>query len=561
MKRRNFLFYAVAGGFSSGLLRAGSKKGPRKLPGNDWSRPQRAEHLLNRLGYGPRPGDVERLVAQGERAWIESQLDPASIPDDAFEQRVASYSTLTMSTGELLALFPQFGAVRRLVEGGELDPDQVRGLPGLDRKMAVRFDPLDWEVHRLDEPVEPPKRGNVRLRGRPIEGVNPQTVVTAQLQAAKLTRAVASERQLQALMADFWFNHFNVFAGKQQSRLLLTEYERDVILPNAFGKFRTLLGAVAHSPAMLTYLDHAQSFGPDSALGKRRKKGLNENYARELMELHTLGVDGGYTQSDVTEAARVLTGWTVGGPGFDDDSFHFLEPAHDTGVKTILGESFEPTGRAEGERLLDLLAEHPSTARFLAQKLVRRFVADEPPPKLVDAVAAAYQRTDGDISAMLRAIFYSKEFWADDAYRAKTKKPLELVASTIRALGSDFQATTALLKILERMGEPLYLCQPPTGYADVAEAWTGGDALVSRWNFALMAARGRTPGVSPPDDLAPIDTAAPDQALDALASRYLQTPLEAESQQRLLAAVGDLTPRSGPYLLGLVLASPEFQRR
>jgi uncharacterized protein (DUF1800 family) len=363
-------------------------------------------------------------------------------------------------------------------------------------------------------------------------------------------------------MTDFWFNHFNVFIGKPQVRNFVTEYERDVIRPNALGKFRGLLGAVAHSPAMLVYLDNAQSVSPESPAGRRGNRGLNENYARELMELHTLGVDGGYTQRDVTETARVLTGWTPFGERFARGRSRgavpgFLAFAHDPGEKTVLGTQFRPSGEKEGEQLLDMLARHPATARFLATKLVRRFVADDPPVRLVDEVAAAYTKTDGDIREMLRIIFYSKEFWSQDAYRAKAKKPLELVASTIRALGGDFQPTPQLLGLLDRMGEPLYQCQPPSGYDDTADAWLGSDQLVARWNFALGAAIGRVPGVHA--DEASLQTEGSEEAqLDGYAERFLQQDLTQDERTRLLAAAADVP---GGALAGLILGSPEFQRR
>ncbi|MEZ5391966.1 MAG: DUF1800 family protein [Bryobacterales bacterium] len=296
----------------------------RKIPRTALNPEQRASHLLNRIAYGPRPGDVDAILAQGEAAYIERQLAPEAIDDEAVETRLASLATLQLDSRELAALFPQPGVIQRLVRDGKIDRGQFpRGARPLNdseeegqmrRPRGPGFDILHYEIRRLPEPIEAPgQRGRFAPK---IEGVNPLPVVAAQLQAAKLIRAVESERQLLAVMTDFWFNHFNVFMGKPQARNLVTAYERDVLRPNALGRFRDLLGAVAHSPAMQVYLDNAQSFGSDTPLGKRQGRGINENYARELMELHTLGVDGGYTQQDVTEAARVFTGWTPIAFGF-----------------------------------------------------------------------------------------------------------------------------------------------------------------------------------------------------------------------------------------------------
>ncbi len=552
--------FAVVIAAIAGILLAAAEK-PR-IPNTSLAPEQRAAHLLNRLGYGPRPGDIAQVLQIGEAAWIERQLHPETISDDALAERLAPYSTLRMSQKDLLELFPRPNLIQRLVREGRLDESLVpkrrpgrQSTPGGQAMAGGRgFNPLQWEIHRLDEPIDPPGRP----RGPRIRGINPQQVLIAELQAAKLVRAVYSERQLQQAMTDFWINHFNVFAAKNQVRALVTAYERDVIRPNALGNFRDLLGAVAQSPAMLAYLDNAQSFGPDSPVGRRRKIGLNENYARELLELHTLGVEGGYTQHDVTEAARVLTGWTAfGGPRFSAPGFRFLAVGHDAGAKTVLGETYRPAGIAEGERLLDNLAAHPATANFLATKLVRRFVADDPPPALVKRVAASYRKTGGDIPAMLRVIFYSQEFWSPDAYRAKVKKPLDLVASALRAVDAELLPNRQVLGVLQRMGEPLYLCQPPTGYPDTADQWLGSDQLVTRWNFALALAKGRAPGVSwdAPKTFA---RQTPKETLTALWRRYLlEDPAPAT-----IAKLLDAAPFADNALLtGFVLGSPEFQRR
>ncbi len=556
--RTSILVVSLCG---AALAVAGAKP---KIPSSPLSAEQRAVHLLNRIAYGPRPGDVAHVLEQGEAAFLERQLHPASIDDSALDKRLSTIQTLGLSSLELAKLFPQPGLVRRLVENGTLSRDDLPAgyrLPGEEGAAMMgrrpQLDVLGYELRRLAEPVRPP--GRQARFGPSIEGVNPPQLVVAQLQAAKLIRVVESERQLLEVMTDFWFNHFNVFIGKGQVRNLVTEYERETIRPNALGQFRELLGAVAHAPAMQVYLDNSQSFGPESQIGRRSGRGLNENYARELLELHTLGVDGGYRQTDVTEAARVLTGWTPAVFRFARGARRpaFLAPAHDQGEKTVLGRRFEPDGEQEGEALLDMLAAHPSTARFLATKLVRRFVADDPPEKLVSRVAKTYQKTDGDIREMLRTIFYSKEFWSEDAYRSKAKKPLELLASTIRALGADFTPSRQTVGLLGRMGEAPYLCQPPTGYDDVAEAWLGSDQLVLRWNFALGAVVGRMPGVEADRDVLQA-TGSRQERVELYAERFLHQEPSDELRARLLAA-SEAVP--SPALAALVLGSPEFQRR
>jgi uncharacterized protein (DUF1800 family) len=361
---------------------------------------------------------------------------------------------------------------------------------------------------------------------------NPQRIM-AELVASRVLRAAYSERQLQEVMVDFWSNHFNVFAGKGADRWYLTTYDRDVIRPNALGNFRELLGATAKSPAMLFYLDNFQSASPNAQGARRRqgplrrmlqnrnpengqqqrpqqqqrmRRGINENYARELMELHTLGVEGGYTQKDVQEVARAFTGWTIFaprggglyGPGEYESragTFFFNPRTHDTGEKTVLGQKIPSGGGVEdGEKVLDILARHPSTAKFIATKLSRKFVSDTPSPALVARVAEAFRKSDGDIKTTLRALFSSPEFNSSEARRAKIKTPFELAVSAIRALGAETDARPALLLWVARMGEPLYGYQPPTGYPDTAEHWVNTGALLERMNFALALAANRIPG-------------------------------------------------------------------
>jgi uncharacterized protein (DUF1800 family) len=301
------------------------------------------------------------------------------------------------------------------------------------------------------------------------------------------------------VLADFWFNHFNVFLDKGADRFLVTAYERDAIRPHVLGKFRDLLEATAKSPAMLFYLDNWQSVGPNAPQGRgagnRQRRGLNENYGRELMELHTLGVDGGYTQKDVTEVARCFTGWTIqqpqrGGP------FTFNARIHDNGEKTVLGVKIPAGGGIEdGEKVLDILAHHPSTAHFISKKLAIRFVADDPPASLVDRMAQTFLKTDGDLREVMRTMLASKEFWSRGAYRSKMKSPLEMVASAVRAVNGDVDFATALGNQVAQLGEPLYRKVEPTGYSNSGKEWLNSAGLVARMNFALQLADNKVPGV------------------------------------------------------------------
>lgn len=411
-----------------------------------------------------------------------------------------------------------------------------------------------------------------------------QRQVVQELSEQKILRAAYSDRQLEEVMTDFWFNHFNVFAGKGATPIYLTEYERDVIRPHALGKFRELLGATAKSPAMLFYLDNWQSADPHAgdaqelmrgraamrrqmnprrpgmffppqqmppnAEQPRQKRGLNENYGRELMELHTLGVDGGYTQQDVIEVARCFTGWTIRQPR-QGGGFVFEPRIHDNGKKLVLGHVIAGGGEHDGEAVLDILARHPSTARFISTKLVRRFVSDTPPQSLVDRAAARFRETDGDIREVVRTIITSPEFFAAASYRAKVKTPFEFVVSTLRATGADVQNATPIALAVRQLGEPLYMCQPPTGYADKAEAWVNTGSLLNRMNFALAVVGGRMRGVQPAGLTLGSTTAARDQLVDGV----LAGDVSASTSQTIAKAQD---PRQAA---ALILGSPEFQRR
>ena len=494
------------------------------LPASPLTEEQKILHVLNRLGYGPRPGDVERVKALGLTAYLQQQLYPEAIPDRAVEPKLKNLSTLGMTTAELMREFPQ--------------PD-----PKLRQKIAR------GELSRAEMMEMSP------LEKRPIR-------IVGELQSAKLIRAVESERQLQEVMVDFWFNHFNVFAGKGAVKWMLVSYERDAIRPHALGKFKDLVLATAHHPAMLFYLDNWMSVRNDfpSRPGGKGPKGLNENYARELMELHTLGVDGGYTQKDVIEVARSFTGWTIDRPR-EGGGFVFRPLAHDNGEKVVLGHRIPAGGgQKDGEKVIEILVRHPSTAKFVATKLVRRFVSDEPPLALVARVAETFTRTDGDIRAMLTTIVTSPEFWGAEAYRAKIKKPFELVVSAVRAVGGTTSGSPALSRAVAQIGEPLYAFQPPTGYPDVAEAWVNTGALLNRMNFALGLTENRYPGVRV--DLGGLvrgaDRRDPAQILERLLAGLLHNQVSLETREVLMRQLADPDIEK---IAALVLGSPEFQRR
>ena len=587
---------------------ASSKRVFGKLPITELGADEAILHALNRLAFGPRPGDLDRVRQMGLEKWIEQQLAPQAIDDSALAKRLERYPTLAMSSAELLVEFPNPAEAARRAG---LTPEEYRKQQQARLQALQRSQP---GAGRLGRSAGDPEMAPLNLE----EIRTPQRIV-AELAMAKLTRAIYSERQLEEVMADFWFNHFNVFAGKGADRWLLTSYERDAIRPHALGKFRDLLGATAEHPAMLFYLDNWMSVDPKAAerlereVSQRRqrfqslfgrnpraldlllmrrgrlpanrqpmpqgqqppqqlpmRRGLNENYARELMELHTLGVDGGYTQQDVIEVARAFTGWTLRAPRRDPE-FLFDDRMHDPEPKTVLGKRIDAGGKRDGEAVLDLLARHPSTAKFISTKLARRFVADEPPAALVERMAKAFRDTDGDIRAVLRAMIYAPEFWSRAAYRAKIKKPFELVASAVRALGAEADVPLGLTFWTARIGEPLYQCQPPTGYADKAEAWVNTGALLNRMNFALALASGRIRGVrvgleqrlggmdEPNEMLARAIDAflggqASPQTRDALATQ-MRDPAKVAGLENL---PGEL---NAGVIAGMVLGTPEFQRR
>ncbi|MCA1573730.1 MAG: DUF1800 domain-containing protein [Acidobacteria bacterium] len=582
---------------------------------------QRILHVLNRLGFGARPGDVERVKATGVERYIEQQLNPGKISDALAETKVKDLPTLSMSTAQLYEKYPQPGQLlRQLQRRGDLPNDltAARQNKGKASESQTPGQPASGASMIPDAIPNKGPNGNPDGGGRNNEeyrrmirdyylqnGLQQPQRITAELQASRILRAVYSERQLQEVLVDFWTNHFNVFAGKGADRWLLTSYDRDTIRPNTMGKFHNLLLATARSPAMLFYLDNFQSASPnarvrpngpnrrraqgDSILAslmggqrqermmdrypemrtgressnmpqapaqpRRQPRGINENYARELMELHTLGVDGGYTQKDVQEVARCFTGWTIFAPrgggaaamaligaGARENAgkFYFNARMHDEGEKIVLGQKIPAGGgMKDGLLVLDILARHPSTAKFMATKLSRYFVQDNPPSALVDRVAAQFTKSDGDIRETLKAIFFSPEFNSPEAYRAKVKRPFELAISAIRTLGAETNGGPQLHQWIARMGEPLYLYQTPNGYSDTAESWVNTGGLLERLNFGLTLASNRIPGTRV-DLKSFAGEVADGQAIDkaSIMDRFLN-----------LMVAGEISPRTRETLL------------
>lgn len=603
----------------------------------------RAIQALNRLTFGPRPGDVDRVLAIGVDKWIDQQLHPESIDDHALDARLAPLRTLKMSPRELAENFPPPQTIRQIANGKE-------GLPHDAEKRAIyqaqleryrmRQEKKDGEQSdgsmlpanavsdetRSDLLALPPEqRVPALLKLAPAEQIdfmaslkgparddffdglspeqretalaiqNPQQLVTQELMDGKILSATYSERQLQEVMTDFWFNHFNVFLGKGVDRYELSSYERDVIRPQALGKFEDLLVATAQSPAMLFYLDNWLSVGPDSDFAsglrrgtrqrrlrrfptvaqnpKQRRSGLNENYGRELMELHTLGVNGGYTQKDVTEVAKVFTGWTLKQPR-QGGGFEFNERMHEPGAKIVLGHKIKENGEKEGYEVLRLLARHPSTARFVCSKIAMRFISDDPPPALVDRMAKTFLKEDGDIREVLKTMLDSPEFWAPQAYRVKVKTPLEFVVSALRATGAEVNDATPIARQLQQLGMPLYGAQPPTGYSMKAEAWVNSSALLGRMNFALRLASGHVRGIeiTLPQPPSPDQRWDAQQALAWLENSLLEGNVSKQTHDTITVQLSDpaithrklddaAAPPNVAVIEGLLLGSPEFQKR
>ncbi len=597
---------------------------------------QKILHVLNRLGFGARPGDVARVKTIGIDKYIEQQLNPSSINDSA-EARVKDLDVLKMSNDEIFAKYPSPQAVLQAVaqENG-LGKKDLKGIQQKNNKAGIMAD----DAMSSGKSATKTEMSNEAQAGKnkPAADIStedrqkyqqqvaelykkydlgrPQQI-TQQLNASRIIRAVYSERQLQETMVDFWTNHFNVYANKAATRWFLPEYDRDVIRPNALGNFKDLLLATAKSPAMLFYLDNYQSISPNAQANKngnaqnqqrlqnmiqsgnlpprarqrlkerygvndeqldqrlkqmrgnpqtakqpkKQQRGINENYAREVMELHTLGVEGGYTQKDIQEVARAFTGWTIIDPrgyrrsfaklngmktarpgnrlmrqmGLPEDAesgtFYFNENWHDGGEKVILGQKVHEGGMKDGLKIIDILVNSPATAKFIARKLAVKFVSDNPSEALINRVADAFHNSKGDIKMTLRALFTDKEFFAPENYRAKIKTPFEVLTSAVRTLGADTNGKQ-IQAMLAKMGEPLYGYQAPTGYPDTAEDWVNTGALLERLNFAVALASNRIPGTRV--DLKKFEAKGKAQILDQAVASVLVGEISPNTKASLL---------------------------
>jgi uncharacterized protein (DUF1800 family) len=517
---------------------------------------QQAAQAIGRLTFGPRPGEVDRVNAAGTDRWIERQLSPDGIADVALEGVLQGLPVWSMPLKVLTDSFPpQDVYIRRL-----------RIVRGLAPASQLQLTPDDSAAFKAMN-----DRGNQYFN---------------QFQAAKVVRAQMSERQLVETLTDFWENHFSVYVGKMPTRFTLLEYDRDIIRPRVLGKFRDLLGAVAHSAAMLYYLDNFQSAADSNHMtlpeyrqaeksGRRpvnhRRNGLNENYGRELLELHTLGVDGGYTQKDVIAVARALTGWTLDDPRAGG-GFIFREGMHDAEPKVVLGHTL-PGGRGleDGEDVLDIVARHPSTARYIAFKLARRFVSDTPGKALVERAAETFRRTDGDLREVMRTILTSPEFFSRAAYRAKVKSPFELVLSARRIMNAspDTSASTAFQ--IQRLGQQLFGHLAPNGWPETGDQWINAGSLLDRINFGVQVGGGRlrfAPAEQWPG-WALLSAMPLDRQVDGVVDQLLGGNVSLETRSILFKGQNPLAAANAPApvrpslrdLLGIALGSPEFQRR
>jgi len=557
--------------------------GPRELDAN-----QQIAQALSRLTFGARPGDADRVKAMGVDRWVDAQLHPERLSDSATDAFLAHYQTLSLSSAAIYEQFPPAALLRAVARR---DSMQRSGRPTLADSLQL---------------LQQARRSNQFV---------------AELTSSRVARAVMSERQLEEVMVDFWENHFTVFAGKGQTRFYLTSYDRDVIRPNALGHFRNLLGAVAKSPAMLFYLDNAQSvadsarstlrvrggnrepgtgnrapvrrqqavrgasvpgsqFPVPATHAQRRPRGLNENYARELMELHTLGVDGGYTQKDVIEVARALTGWGIRpprqllmqaqdprvrrfaerAPRDGAGEFVFRPEVHDAEAKVVLGHTLKSgRGIEDGEEVLDILARHPSTARFIARKLAIRFVSDQPPQALVDRAAATYVRTDGDIREVVRTIVTSPEFFSRAAFRAKVKSPFEVVVSTMRALDAPPDPTPRTAQLVARLGQPIFGHQAPNGWPETSEPWMNTGAILNRINFGMAAAANRVPGASLDrwPDAARLRAAPRAEQVDGVIASLLGGTASRETREILTTGVHPMVAKAAADSSASMLASAD----
>jgi len=567
------------------------------------SKDEQVIHALNRLTFGPRPGDVEAVRKMGVKKWIDLQLHPERIAENPeLAQRLAPLESLRLSQADAERTYPNPQMIRAIAAGRQPmpeDPVTRAAVERLVQRFKIKKDnadngplepqvPLDQlltreQIRTLRTGTVEQKRGVMaaipesqmdevavalppglrlqllpavepELRRKLMLLTAPQQLVAFDLSEGKLYRAILSNRQLEEQLVDFWYNHFNVFLDKGADRYLVPTYEREAIRPRVLGKFRDLLEATAKSPAMLFFLDNWQSVAAtplQRGNAKRPVRGLNENYARELMELHTLGVDGGYTQKDVTEVARCFTGWTIRQPRQGGD-FFYNDRVHDKGQKTVLGVTIPAGGgKEDGERVLDILARNPATARFISKKLAERFVADDPPQKLIDKMARTFRDKNGDIREVMKTMLTSDEFFSQTAYRAKVKTPFEMIVSAVRATGAQVDFAFPLARQIADLGEPLYRKLEPTGYSDANREWVNSAALLARMNFALALARNQVPGSK-------LDASVFAGSPAEIARKVLFT----EAQPETLAAIEKQRQASAnATLVGLILGSPDFQRR
>ncbi len=546
------------------------------------SKEQAAAYLLERFAFGARPGEVEKVAQMGPEKWLAQQL-AGNLPDAALDKRLEAFPALKMTQFEMSKVYVSNGPIRRILQ-----------------KEGV-VDPTKMSRKEMNQKI------SAYLKKHGLRAYN--ALYNQELKGQKVLRAVYSENQLVEVMTDFWFNHFNVTTRDGGARGRTLSYERDAIRPNVLGEFRTILGATAKHPAMLYYLDNADSrmappsqrnqprrkqemasgeMGMDGGMmggeaqpppKNRRKYGLNENYARELMELHTLGVDGGYTQQDVTEVARVLTGWAAmpyknarknlekqiakGSNNLvREGEFVFRKTWHDQKAKVVLGEKFPAGGGVEeGERVLDMLSEHPSTARFISTKLARRFINDSPPDALVERMAETFTKTDGDIAAVMATLAQSPEFWAEAKKRSKMKSPLELVVSSLRALEADVKNPQPVMSWFDLMGEPLYGYVPPTGFPDYAESWANSGTLIARMNFGIHLATGKIRGIELKRLSRDSDGLTTDEALAVYGKLLLPAQDTSAIASEVKQTISPDAKRKEVQVISMLLGSPEFQYR
>jgi uncharacterized protein (DUF1800 family) len=545
---------------------------------------EQVQQVLNRLTFGARPGDAERVRRMGLDAFIEEQLHPETIADARVDSLMPRYAAFALAQPDIIRDYNLVQQVQR---------------------RAKALDAKDSTMNRADA------RRDILAQDPELAAKIRQTQqFVGEIQSSELARAVVSERQLDEVMTQFWLNHFSVFSGKGQTRLFLTSYDRDVIRPRALGKFRDLLGAVAKSPAMLFFLDNFQSAadsthttlaqargrGGRGGLGAvlrpaiaARRPGLNENYARELMELHTLGVDGGYTQKDVQEVARALTGWSF---NRQTGAFTFVPLLHDADQKTVLGHTLAAgRGIQDGEEVLDIVAHHTSTAHFISLKLARHFISDEPPKSVVDRCAKTFSQTDGDIRETVRCVITSPEFFSRAAYRAKVKTPFELVASALRALNAQPDTTPRMAQVVARLGQPIFGRQTPDGWPDRADAWMNTGAILNRINFGLQLASGQVPGarIANVPELVALRQQPREAQVDGVVKSLLGGQVSSVTRQVLVSGENPMLSKAGSaaaamdsmpamqmgrpaqtrpinltglqQVVGLALGAPEFQRR